>query len=103
MVLKITVEIGGGAEECFGKLKSFKAELLLEDGDQAWTIKQLLTHMRDNMVQQSEEKFFRVGTSELRAGILVFVNECDWDLLGNDSYVIEGGDVITFTSTLHGG
>ena len=31
MVLKITVEIGGGAQECFSKEKILGEELLLED------------------------------------------------------------------------
>ncbi|GMF06751.1 unnamed protein product [Ambrosiozyma monospora] len=36
-------------------------------------------------------------------GILVLVNDTDWELEGELEYVLEDGDLISFTSTLHGG
>jgi len=38
-----------------------------------------------------------------RPGILVLVNEADWELEGQGEYVLENGDEIAFISTLHGG
>ena len=38
-----------------------------------------------------------------RPGILVLINDADWELEGEDSYVINIGDNILFVSTLHGG
>ena len=38
-----------------------------------------------------------------RAGILVLVNDCDWELLDGLNYALKDGDVVTFISTLHGG
>lgn len=38
-----------------------------------------------------------------RPGILVLVNDCDWELEGGGSYQIKDNDNISFISTLHGG
>lgn len=38
-----------------------------------------------------------------RPGILVLVNDVDWELEGEESYELQGGDCILFVSTLHGG
>ena len=39
----------------------------------------------------------------IRPGILILVNDSDWDLLGNLNYKLQPNDSITFISTLHGG
>ena len=38
-----------------------------------------------------------------RPGILVLVNDVDWELEGKLKYELEDGDTISFISTLHGG
>ena len=38
-----------------------------------------------------------------RSGILVLINEVDWELEGEYQYNIIEGDTISFISTLHGG
>jgi ubiquitin related modifier 1 len=38
-----------------------------------------------------------------RPGILVLINEADWELEGEDQYELQKGDHIMFVSTLHGG
>lgn len=38
-----------------------------------------------------------------RPGILVLVNETDWELLGGNDATLNNGDEIVFISTLHGG
>lgn len=38
-----------------------------------------------------------------RPGILTLINDTDWELEGEEEYELEAGDVIAFTSTLHGG
>jgi ubiquitin related modifier 1 len=42
-------------------------------------------------------------TSSRRPGILVLINEADWELEGEEKYEIQNGDTILFVSTLHGG
>lgn len=39
----------------------------------------------------------------VRPGILVLVNEADWELEGEGAYLVQEGDEILFMSTLHGG
>jgi ubiquitin related modifier 1 len=39
----------------------------------------------------------------VRPGILVLINESDWELEGELEYSLKEGDTITFISTLHGG
>jgi ubiquitin related modifier 1 len=38
-----------------------------------------------------------------RPGILVLINDADWELEGEESYEVQRGDNILFVSTLHGG
>jgi hypothetical protein len=38
-----------------------------------------------------------------RPGILVLINDADWELEGESAYEIQDGDNILFVSTLHGG
>ena len=40
---------------------------------------------------------------DVRPGILVLINEADWELMGQTDYALEDGDTIAFISTLHGG
>lgn len=38
-----------------------------------------------------------------RPGILVLINEADWELEGEEKYELQKDDHIMFVSTLHGG
>ena len=38
-----------------------------------------------------------------RPGILVLVNDADWELEGGENYEVQPKDNILFVSTLHGG
>lgn len=38
-----------------------------------------------------------------RPGVLVLINDADWELEGEDKYEVQTGDNIVFVSTLHGG
>lgn len=39
----------------------------------------------------------------VRPGVLVLVNDCDWELSGQLDTILEEKDVVVFISTLHGG
>jgi len=43
------------------------------------------------------------STLHSRPGILVLINDADWELEGEEDYEIQSGDNILFVSTLHGG
>ncbi|KAK3365930.1 ubiquitin-related modifier 1 [Lasiosphaeria ovina] len=43
------------------------------------------------------------SVSSSRPGILVLINDADWELEGEEAYELQPGDNILFVSTLHGG
>ena len=66
-----------------------------------WTIKTLLVWMKDNMLKERPELFIQGNT--VRPGILVLINDTDWELMGELDYEIQDSDTVVFISTLHGG
>lgn len=38
-----------------------------------------------------------------RPGILVLINDADWELEGEEEYILQERDNVLFVSTLHGG
>lgn len=96
--LSILVEFSGGAELLFGNTK--KLPLVLPTSTD-WTIKKLIAFLRDNHLKERAELFVHGDT--VRPGILVLINDTDWELLGDKDYVIQPNDNILFISTLHGG
>ncbi|XP_076649103.1 ubiquitin-related modifier 1 isoform X1 [Halictus rubicundus] len=93
----VAIEFGGGAELLFDKKKKYEVNL---PGDE-WTIQRLLFWMKDNLLKERPELFLQGDT--VRPGILVLVNDTDWELLGEGDYKLSSGDTILFISTLHGG
>ncbi|XP_047362887.1 ubiquitin-related modifier 1 isoform X2 [Vespa velutina] len=73
--LPITIEFGGGAESLFDKKK--KHEVNLPAGE--WKLKRLLHWIKDNLLKERLELFMQEDT--VRPGILVLVNDTDWELL----------------------
>lgn len=61
----------------------------------------LIKHLVENRIKQRSELF--VVGSTLRPGILVLVNDVDWELLGAEEAPLNPGDEVMFISTLHGG
>ena len=48
----------------------------------------------DNLIESEDQ---------VKAGVLVLINDADWELFGCADYIIGKKDRITFISTLHGG
>jgi ubiquitin related modifier 1 len=61
----------------------------------------LIDELKRKHLKEKEEMF--VQGSSVRPGIIVLVNDTDWELLETTRYKIEAGDSIAFISTLHGG
>jgi len=97
--MNVTVELSGGAELLFDKVK--RHAVSLSDNGQSWTLRHLLIWIKDNLLKERPELFLQ-GES-VRAGILVLVNGVDWELCGELDYVLQDNDTILFISTLHGG
>ena len=98
-VLPIKVGFSGGAELLFNNQRSLNFDL--NRSDKPWTLARLIQYLKDNHLKERPELF--VQGSTVRPGILVLVNDTDWELMGELDYEIQANDEILFISTLHGG
>ncbi|XP_014445476.1 ubiquitin-related modifier 1 isoform X3 [Tupaia chinensis] len=64
-------------------------------------IRNLLVWIKKNLLKERPELFIQ-GDS-VRPGILVLINDADWELLGELDYQLQDQDSVLFISTLHGG
>eukprot|EP01132_Coremiostelium_polycephalum_P002609 gene2609-3234_t len=96
--MKIKVELGGGLELLFNKQKNHEIEL---SDKSTISLRDLIFWMKDNLLTERSELFIMDNT--VRPGILVLINDADWELYGGIEYNVEDGDSIIFISTLHGG
>lgn len=98
-MVHVRVDLSGGLELLFGNKKRFDVELLGAPG--AVDMSVLLRWMRDNILQQRPELF--LSGDSVRPGILVLINDADWELEDTLRYALAEGDAVSFISTLHGG
>ncbi|KAK4306002.1 hypothetical protein Pmani_012101 [Petrolisthes manimaculis] len=97
--MKVRLEFRGGAELLVNGVTQHTLDL--DDNNNKWTVARLLTWIRDNLIQERPELFLQ-GES-VRPGILVLINDTDWELLGELDYQLVENDNVLFISTLHGG
>ena len=106
----------GGLELLFGKQKHHEINLP-EKGP--LPLKKLLEWMKNSMIKERPELFLQGSalfvssflcrglylpeSSSRRPGVLLMVNDTDWELLGRLEYQVQDGDSLVFISTLHGG
>ncbi|XP_048414915.1 ubiquitin-related modifier 1 isoform X2 [Stegostoma tigrinum] len=93
------LEFRGGAELLFNGVK--EQHVTLPSQSTPWDIRQLLIWIKNNLLKERPELFIQ-GDS-VRPGILVLVNDADWELMGQLDYKLENRDNVVFISTLHGG
>ncbi|KIM41548.1 hypothetical protein M413DRAFT_445521 [Hebeloma cylindrosporum] len=113
--LNLKIEFGGGLELLFSNQRSYQIalpSLVPKDNStaeeslamkemKALDVDYLIHHMRDHMLQERVELFMEKDT--VRPGILVLINDTDWELEGEGDYKLQEGDEVVFISTLHGG
>lgn len=99
--LNLTLEWGGGAEMLFGNVK--KRQVTFKADQPCETLKSLLEWLKNDsgFLTQKPDLFFSGET--IRPGIIVLINDSDWELHDGLEYRLENGDRICFISTLHGG
>ena len=88
--MNVVLEFSGGAELLFGKTRQHKVQLPLSESK--WTIGRLLAWIKDNILEERPELFLKDPSSshlDVRPGILVLVNDSDWELLGQTEYELE--------------
>ncbi|KAL5240152.1 hypothetical protein ACI65C_007562 [Semiaphis heraclei] len=100
-VLNITTEFTSGLQLLFGNVKKHK--LVLPEAEKPWTLGLLLFWIKDNILVDKDKWYLFLKGNTVRPGIIVAVNDQDWELLGDLNYQIKNNDNITFISTLHGG
>lgn len=97
--MDVTLEFCGGAEthahgEKFIQL-SFNEQSEVTVGD-------ILKKIRDENMLLDVDNLIESNES-VKAGVLVLINDADWDLFDGPNYIVGRKDRITFISTLHGG
>ncbi|KAI9491272.1 ubiquitin-related modifier 1 [Zychaea mexicana] len=102
--LTINVEFSGGMELLFDNVRQHKITLPAQsklDTSKPATLRDLIFYIRDNMMTEKKDLFVEKDT--VRPGILVLINNVDWELCDELDYELEDKDEIVFISTLHGG
>lgn len=94
--MKINIALIGGLETLFGGETEFSLDL-----DEGVNLEGLIAHMKQHNLKEREELF--VQDNSVRPGIIVMINDTDWELLDTLAYELKDGDKISFISTLHGG
>ncbi|EYC18570.1 hypothetical protein Y032_0027g1591 [Ancylostoma ceylanicum] len=97
----LNLEFSGGCEFLVGNQKEHKVTVPC-DGDSV-TVFELIRYVKEVMLKDCNRSDLLVEGGTVRPGVLVLVNECDWELLGCEKAELHNGDVVTFLSTLHGG
>ncbi|WWC94550.1 hypothetical protein V866_001396 [Kwoniella sp. B9012] len=105
--IEIKIEFGGGLHLLFSSQPSHKISIPRnipnsENGEiQPVNMRYLVKWMKSNLLSEREEMF---GDGDgVRPGILVLINDADWELEGELEYELRDRDEVVFISTLHGG
>ncbi|CAB4254076.1 similar to Saccharomyces cerevisiae YIL008W URM1 Ubiquitin-like protein involved in thiolation of cytoplasmic tRNAs [Maudiozyma barnettii] len=101
-MVNIKVEFLGGLDVVFEKKRTYDLSIPT-DGVDSFTMKDLLDYLVSNMIKNPNDVEVFIEDDTVRPGIITLINDADWELEGELEYEIEDGDVISFTSTLHGG
>lgn len=101
--IPLVIEFTGGLELLFGNEKLHKIDFPAKDenGEKS-NVRYLVQWMCKNMMKDDREEMF-VLDGGVRPGILVLINDADWELEGEADYELQPRDNILFVSTLHGG
>ncbi|KAK0512663.1 hypothetical protein JMJ35_004680 [Cladonia borealis] len=101
--LPIVVEFSGGLELLFSNQRKHKLSLPSRDGKgHATNMAYLVRYLCDNLMSDARQDMFVVDDT-VRPGVLVLINDADWELEGEHQYELKKNDNVLFVSTLHGG
>lgn len=98
MAVIVKVEFLGGLDQTFNGDRERRVTL---EEDEA-NIGGLVTKLASTLSNEKDYELF-IQEGCVRPGILVLVNDTDWELEGKEECELESGDLVSFTSTLHGG
>uniref|UniRef100_A0A8C7E7N3 Ubiquitin-related modifier 1 n=1 Tax=Naja naja TaxID=35670 RepID=A0A8C7E7N3_NAJNA len=75
--LSVQLEFGGGAELLFDGVR--KHQVNLPGQSEPWNLRHLLMWIKENLLKERPELF--VQGESVRPGILVLINDADWELM----------------------
>jgi len=101
--LRLQLQFSGGAETLLNGEKNHKVEVTLPEGEEEFTTADLLGWIRSNLLAECEKPELLITNGNVRPGILVLLNDTDWEILDGLKAQLKDGDNVTFISTLHGG
>jgi ubiquitin related modifier 1 len=87
-------------DSLFGNQKEVDASIDISESSEV-TVLDVMMWARDNLLTDRPELFMKADS--VRPGVLVLVNDVDWELSGTTKAPVVDGDTVTFISTLHGG
>lgn len=99
--MKVKVEFLGGLDVISKGVRVH--HLYIDEPEGEFTMRDLIEKVTIAVIENPKDVLVFIEDGTVRAGILVLINDTDWELEGMEDYVVENGDVFTFTSTLHGG
>jgi ubiquitin related modifier 1 len=100
-MVRVTVEFTGGMDLLFGGVKEADIDVVPSAPDKPATVVDVMVYCRDRLLTERPELFMKGGS--VRPGVLVLINDADWELHGTTRAEVEDGDRVVFISTLHGG
>ncbi|MCJ1418203.1 Ubiquitin- modifier 1 [Xylographa parallela] len=101
--IAITVEFTGGLELLFSNQRKHILSIPTHDeGGQNVNMDYLIRYLCIDVMKGGRKDMFIVD-NQVRPGILVLINDADWELEGEENYQLQPKDNILFVSTLHGG
>lgn len=95
--VSIRVAFSGGLELLFQNQRNLKLQI-----PEFTTLAELIRLLATTRCDSKRIDLF-IKDDTARPGILVLVNESDWELEGEGNYIVQDGDEVLFMSTLHGG
>lgn len=98
--MKVRIELSGGLELIFKK-KEFQLDFKNNSENSTVTIKDLVDELKKHILERPD--FFLNKDGTVRPGILVIINDADWELFDKENTKLNDNDVVGFISTLHGG
>ncbi|KAL2118356.1 hypothetical protein VTJ04DRAFT_8016 [Mycothermus thermophilus] len=101
--IDITVDFSGGLEMLFDNKRRHEVTLpAVDSAGKPVTMAFLIDYLCTNLMKDPRVDLF-VLDKHIRPGILVLINDADWELEGEEAYELQPRDNILFVSTLHGG
>lgn len=100
--IPIEVQFHGGLNEVFAGKRALNVALPVSSSRPA-TAGDLITHLTETSIPNKSKKNLFTTDGTVTPGILVVINEADWDVDDKENTELNAGDEVVFISTLHGG